>query len=333
METNFFSKESLFNFEDKLMRESGKVPLYVDIHPSGICNQHCRWCIGVNKGLSSDFLSRTVMMRVVDEAKDMGVKCLVFDGFYGDPLMNPNTIDVMDKAIGLGMSVGLGTNGSLIGLGDDVLINLTYIRISLDSCRNDVYNLLKNTEGKQADHIINNVKNLLSLKKRKNKSVRVGLSFLLQPETANDIEGAVLLGKSMGVDHIQFKIDLCNNDLSLSRIQESIDRSRKHSDMSFSVFSDIFITKPRYKKCFIPYLIPVIGSDGQVYTCCECSDRQDRSYGNVYQQSLQDIWRGQRKKKVADSINGEECEVCSRHNWRINNFVNEKDQYRNQLIS
>jgi len=274
--------------------------------------------------LLSGFLEGSAMFEIVDSAQDMRVQCLVFDGFYGDPLLNPDTMNAIEQAVERNMSVGLGTNGLLLDENKNKkLVNLTYIRVSLDTYRNDVYNLLKDTEGKLADQIVSNVRHLVELKKQLNKKIRIGLSFLLQLETVDEIEQIIVFSKEIGVDHIQFKVDLCDNILDLDRIQKKVNEGRKHESDSFSIFSDIFIPGERKEKCFVPYFIPVIGPDGGVYTCCEYSYREDKSYGNIHRQSFQDIWFGQRKLDVVNSIDGRQCDVCSRHNWRINNFVNE----------
>jgi radical SAM protein with 4Fe4S-binding SPASM domain len=325
MKYNFLEKDFLFNYEKFLSYTDLSVPFFVDISPSGLCNLHCRWCIGVNKKISSCFLDRDKMFDIIENSKKMKIPCIVFDGFYGDPLLNVNTMDAIKLAIDYDFSVGLGTNGLLLDSSMmNTLVNLTYIRISLDSHKNEKYNLLKNTNGQNVDNIVKSVCELVQLKKKLNKKIRIGFSFMLQEETIDDIEDMILFSKEIGVDLVQFKIDLCNNILNMSDIKKRIDYCKKYADNNFVVFSDIFNTDDRHKKCFVPYVIYVIGPDGNAYTCCECSDRLNRSYGNIYNESFSDIWFGQKKKNIVDAIDGTLCEVCSRHNWRINNFFNDK---------
>jgi radical SAM protein with 4Fe4S-binding SPASM domain len=321
----------MFDYEKTLMGESmnltERIPLYVDINPSGKCSQHCRWCIGINKNIPPCCLDREVLIRLIDDIHGMNIPCVVFDGFYGDPLLNENTLEAMDRAMNYGISVGLGTNGVLLDRkAMETVVHSTYIRISLDSYRNDIYNLFKGTKGKMADQVVDNVRNLVELKYSLGKKTRIGLSFMLQKENIEDLEFFSFLSKNLGVDYIQFKLAFCyENGFDISKTKRDIENCRKKfATDKFSIFSDLQVTEKREKRCFIPYFIPVIGPDGNVYTCCENSYREDYSYGNIRENSLSDIWFGQKKKDVTDGINASKCEVCSRHNWRINNFVNKE---------
>ena len=324
--SNFLNGKFNYEFllEESIQKGEG-LPLYVDIHPSGQCNQSCRWCIGIKKKMPACFLSEDKMVGIIDEIRELGVRCVVFDGFYGDPLLNKYTIESIYKAIFYKMSVGLGTNGLLLQENImSVLVDLEYIRISLDSYDNEVYNSLKGVTGNNVDQIVRNVDYLIQLKRRLNKRNRIGISFMLQQENIGNIMEVSELSKKLGVDYIQFKVALGErNDFDLLEIRDQIENSkRKYSDEKFSIFSDLFVTDKRFSRCFAPYFIPVIGPDGNVYTCCECTGRSDRSYGNVYEERLSDIWFGQRKNQLVEKIDSAECEICSRHNWRINNFVN-----------
>jgi MoaA/NifB/PqqE/SkfB family radical SAM enzyme len=312
-----FLRKGDFNFERELSRlddidvvVSGKsiIPLYADISPSGQCNQRCLWCVGKSK---QEFLSFDVMNKLIDELHLLKVDGIVLDGSCGEPLLNLHTVDVGVKATEYDMCVGLGTNGTLLGNYDLTKVsNFTYIRISIDAATSSTYGLLKKVDGSIFNEIIKNVDILTNIKMRFNKSIRIGFSFILRIENMKEIHRIAEISSNLGVDYLQFKTE--NNKNCDFEMMQCVNYA-KNSFPNINIYLEAF--RPVVaNKCFIQYLIPAIGADGNVYTCCENESNSHFSFGNIYSRSFEDIWFSDR------DLDTEQCYICSRHNYRINKF-------------
>lgn len=319
-------------------------PLFVEIHPSGKCNNNCRWCRGESGKKTPHFapslLDEKVLLRLIDELHGLGVKGLLFDGYYGEPLLNPATVSAMRKAIDLEMQVGLGTNGRLLDSSvREVAVYANYVRVSLDVGSNEMYNLLKGTKGKPFNRIIGNLTELAKLKRERKTKVRIGVSFIIQPENVSEIISITEKVKSIGADDIQFKLAMA--DLLGRLTREQVDTAYQHLETAKTRYSTekfsviIMQTKkeaikemttsisPDYDVCYPHHLMSVIGPEGNVYPCCEHTDRPGESFGNVNKSSFAEIWSGKRKQEVMGSINPSiDCPICSRYNARINRLLN-----------
>ncbi len=353
---NFFNLgEAQFRYEQQLVShhldllekiikgEPVPVPLFVEIHPSGVCDNECRWCRGISGKKAPNFapqmLSKDVMSKLINELHLLGVRGLLFDGYYGEPLLNPATISNMREALNLGFQVGLGTNGKLLDeKAREVAVYANYVRISLDVGSNDMHNLLKRTTGKPFDVIICNLKKLIKLKKERQTKLRVGISFLIQPENISQIEAIIKKAKRIGVDYIQFKLTMgdpigkLTQDQIVDAYQKLENAKIKYSASEFDVvmmqskeeaIKEVVSSGiPDFKVCYIHQLMSVIGPDGNIYPCCEHTDRPPEAFGNINEDSFSNIWFGEKKTKVMSSIiPPKNCTICSRYNTRVNRFM------------
>jgi len=329
--------------ENILKGESVPPPLFVEIHPSGNCNLVCRWCRGPSGNKIPDFpasmLSLDVLERLIDELSRLGVKGVLFDGYYGDPLLNPHTIPAMKKAVELEMQVSLGTNGTLLRQSVwQVAAQLTYVRISLDVASSATHNLLKGTRGSPFEAILKNLSGLVAVKRKQKTNVRIGISYLLQPENISEIGSITEKAKSLGVDHVQFKLTLSDpmGRLTMAQIdtayQQLAEAQKKYSCKDFRItvmqskqeaVEEMTVpSSPDWDRCYAHYLMAVVGPEGNVYPCCEHTDRSWESFGNIKEQSFEEIWFGKRKHDtMACLCPSQDCTVCSHYNTRINRFL------------
>lgn len=79
------------------------------------------------------------------------------------------------------------------------------------------------------------------------------------------------------------------------------------------------MTKETFKPNFCngPKFYSTISYDGEVYPCWRMWGKgKEFSYGNIYEKTFEEIWRGERRKKIEELINtippsGAECVVCN----------------------
>src|SRR5262249_44850910 len=64
--------------------------------------------------------------------------------------------------------------------------------------------------------------------------------------------------------------------------------------------------KQPYRKCFWPWLSMTVDADGSVYPCgCQFAVNGWKPYGNLREQSLEEIWNGERYVETRRFLSGE----------------------------
>jgi Fe-coproporphyrin III synthase len=98
------------------------------------CNLKCLHCYAqATAGPAQDELSHQAALDLLRDLKDFGAPVVLFSG--GEPLLRPDLLELVDRAVGHGMRAVISTNGTLISrdlawrLKD---LGLSYVGISLD---------------------------------------------------------------------------------------------------------------------------------------------------------------------------------------------------------
>jgi sulfatase maturation enzyme AslB (radical SAM superfamily) len=244
-----------------------KVALYSDIivppyeiliHPSGICNLKCQWCIGGNvptkyktannnlKCLPTKLTDPSKMEKLIkniisykkkveikkngkNTTKEFRVERVQFSGIVGEPLIAKESIK---KAIQLltskGIKVGIFTNATLIDKElIDELLKISYINISLDAGTPSSYAKMKYGGARDGEKmfykVIDNIKNLVKARNDSEFSqLKINASYVLYPDNYKDIYTAAKLLKKAGIDTLRMKQDNSGkNLLSEDEIKEA----------------------------------------------------------------------------------------------------------------
>jgi radical SAM protein with 4Fe4S-binding SPASM domain len=97
--------------EVKEARETGKI-LSIDLELTKRCNFNCIYCYADGGKPNPEELSLDEIKDVLDQAKGLGAKKVTITG--GEPMTRPDFWEVVEYARGIGLSVNLYTNGSLV---------------------------------------------------------------------------------------------------------------------------------------------------------------------------------------------------------------------------
>jgi len=84
--------------------------LYMQI--SRRCNLRCAMCGHEVWKSNSGFMEMDVFDRILDQAQANGIKTLHILSGQGEPMLHPHVFDMLEKAVGMGFSVGIVTNGT-----------------------------------------------------------------------------------------------------------------------------------------------------------------------------------------------------------------------------
>ncbi len=133
------------------------------------------------------------------------MKSLAFYGATGEPLLNPNSSDIIRflKKRNPEIVLSVNTNGLLLtdrNIKAMVEVGFDDVLISIHSASKKVYQYLL---GGNYDNLIKNIGKLMKERREKaKKKPRIGLTFALNKINANDVIKYPELGKKLGVDYI-----------------------------------------------------------------------------------------------------------------------------------
>ena len=313
------------------------VPIHAEISPTSLCNQKCRFCYRDFDGHKADTLKRDVFLGLMKSLAAAGVKSVLLAG-DGEPLVNKATTEAILLGKGSGLDVALNTNGVLLKeeISQKILPSLTWLRFSIMSANSVNYAKI---HGVKADHLkqaLENIKRCVEIKKKDDLKVTLGIQQVLLNENGRDIYEAAKLSKEIGVDYYVLKpfskhplntYD-CAGDLH-TRFEDEFKKAEGLSDEGFKViirrktFSDR--GEREYDRCLgVPFIVQ-IGADGGVYSCCPFFGNERFLFGNVNQNSFEEILTGEKRKDIIKYITEnvdvhKECMTYCRHH-QINKFL------------
>ena len=325
--------------------EGGNPPPYeLEIQTSPYCNVSCSHCIGRECGRLKGSIGKFEIDRLeemIDDFEDgslFRIETIKFCGLTGEPLTNPYTAYALEKFSRKNKEVKLFTNG--MGLENidysgrsnlESILCIDHLNLSLDAGCDET---LKAIKGPRADYntIFRGVRGLAE--RRKGRKPEIAISFVIGKNNYGDIERATYDAKKVGADIVRFKInimDRLDDGLSL-KIIEHLGRAKELEDSKFKVISihseeeikgekpEIFGEKDSVS-CYTSALWGCVGSDFQFYPCGHSCHPGAKPYGNLYVNTLNEIWNSDCRKDLRKCLPGEGCFVCSPFSLRANEFL------------
>ncbi|MCM2325321.1 MAG: radical SAM protein, partial [Candidatus Woesearchaeota archaeon] len=271
--------------------------------------------------------------------KEAGALAITFTG-GGDPLVNKNTLDVIEYAKSIGLDVALITNGLALDAEKcrRLLKICTWIRISVDADDAKTY-LKTHGVGENAwNKMLENAKTLVAIKKATDSECTIGVGYLTMPETIdkNKMMTFVKLFKEIGADYSQFRPVMPRweeskevmNDESLQIIEECVKEATEEYDVLYSKPKYELMKKPRadwrpYGICLGVNFTTVIAADKKVYVCCHHRGVEKYCLGDLSNESFAKIW--ERRQTTFENIDFKDCPYFCRNNpfniilWDIKN--------------
>lgn len=296
----------------KILRGEIVGPMMLEIHPTNAtCIYRCKmciWCGGENKidpishfYKTEKLLTVNKWFKILEEAKNLGTKQVVFSG-GGETLLSQTMIkSVLDKANSIGLETMIYTNGrTLYNVNQTLLnsiLNSTWLRISLHSATPEIYSKIINRPLKANDleFVLNGIHKIVSLNKQTKGKLKIGIGIVLQELNYTEITNITKLCSNLKIDFLDIRVDCIGVTKKLSKYQyeqmlESLRELRTNVEagqLEFKIsFADdlliamdqwtqIELTRP--KRCLIPLIRPAIDPFGIVGSCDSIGEPYTRS--------------------------------------------------------
>lgn len=324
------------------------LPRSIYIEPTSRCNELCQQCPRTLLSREEDRdLTFDEFRSIVDQFPVL--ERVVLHGL-GEPLLNKDLPRMVRYLKERGTYVLFNSNGTLLNeKRGQALIDagLDEYRLSMDGSTREGYARVR---GVDAFHKIwRNVRHFVNLQQAQDATKpALSLWFTAMRENLHEMPALVELASSAGIREIYmqrlvyFAEGLAQEKQSLFRrsseeelaiVKQTEELCREHgitfraagSATPFESITRDFGSRP-WSGCSRPYTLTYITSSGNVLSCCFApfGHRSAREYheervlGNIFQESLEQIWRGERYEAFRRAFESEHparhCSQCGL-NW------------------
>lgn len=301
---------------EEIMANGIPLPVSVTVDSTNLCNLSCDFCHYAKfRKEEKKTVSPDDLMWLADALPELGVMSVCYSG-GGEPFAHPFAGEFIRLLKDNGLAVGTITNGVLIdNFLDDIMYSCRWIGISVDAGFDSTYEKIKGATNRDFHRVIDNIQ-MLSKKRKNNKSPSIGFKFLIHPLNYSELYKAVNLAYDIGVD--DFHARPCYNpgmkwepemiDVVLQQIFEA--QTMFNSD-DFHVYGvthkfDSEFKKKVIKKCEItPIAGLTFAADGYCYVCCDLRGEKMGRLCKWY--DILDVWGSDKHKRVLKKIKPKKC--------------------------
>jgi MoaA/NifB/PqqE/SkfB family radical SAM enzyme len=323
-------------------------PITMEIDPTNACNEKCIWCCWKEHRMDNTTMSKDLIERIIRNLAAVKVKGLIWTG-GGEPLLNKHTPYGISLARSLGLGNGIFTNGICMtaDIIPTIVENCEWARISLGAATPETFMKCHRSNGKNAFcDIVDNVRELVRVKKELKSSIAIGLSMMVHPENYHELYMEARMAKELGVDYFQgkplnqngsenvwwwknevvplFKKAKSEFEDETFKILTAQYTQDKYGDEGSQFISNITpslnVAKEEKDKCYVHNFVTAVTADGNVAFCKNLRDKPQYRIGNLKDRIMEEIYNGERRRQISSRINSEGCSSFCQ-NGRLNQML------------
>lgn len=318
----------LVNSWDDWEKARDVYPIYVEISPVGACNHRCVFCACDYIGYKPLLMDVEMLRRRLPEMGNLGVKSIGYAG-EGEPLLHKQINEIIRLTVESGIDAAITTNATVMN--DEFIVQslprIAWLKASVNAGTPATYARIHGTKERDFHKAIDNLARAARHKRESGLSCTLGAQSVLLPENADEMGALAKICSEIGLDYLVVKpysqhlfshntaydgIDYAPF-LALKKELETYNRPgfqvvfREHTMRKFAE-SETY----RYKRCLsTPFLWSYVMTDGRVYGCSAYLEDDRFEYGNLNEQTFQEIWQGDKRREnfryVADGMDIREC--------------------------
>lgn len=284
-------------------------PVTMDVAWTRQCNAACVFCAAQTQANDGGGrITKQNALDYLDDAAEIGVKgvSLISDG---ESTVVPWYEESIEHAAKRGIKIGIGSNGVRLKrpLLERILPSVSYLRFNISAGTRERYKQIMGLRDRDYDHVIQNIKDAVDIKRKNGLSVNINIQLVLMPDMADQIMPFAKLGKELRPDYAIIKH--CADDRfgtlgvdykKYDPLYETLHDAESLSDESFRVvvkWSRLQDEgKRKYSRCYAtPFLLQMSGS-GLIAPCGQMfAEHYKRVHiGNITKKRFRDIWASDR---------------------------------------
>jgi len=261
-----------------------RFPVHIDVEINSNCNYRCIFCPHGTGEMRNDMpmMSEQTAKRILDELADNKVYSIKLN-WRGEPALHPKLAEITAYAKKKGIKeVQINTNGFLFDekkIRDLILAGIDRVIFSLDATTPEVYSKIR--IGGDYNRVVENIKTFDRIRKElKRKKPFLRVQMVRTQLNKHQVDDYQKMWKNI-VDDI--------------RITDVTNRGQGDSLMVGDQVSVGRVCCPQ------PWQRMIISCEGNVLMCC--SDWFEKyPLGNIKENSLKEIWNGERLKLVRKKL-------------------------------
>lgn len=322
----------------KWLKGENIYPIEIEISPSGICNHRCVFCAVDYVGYKPRFLDKDVILRDIRHMSKKGLKSVICSG-EGEPFLNQNMPDMANSIKACGVDVAVSTNGVLFTKEkmQECLGAFTWVRYSVASMKQDLYDKIQRGKEGDLEEVRTNLAEAVRIKKEKSLGTTLGVQCLLLPDNKDYVVDMAKELRDIGVDYFTVKpysqhLHSENSyDVDYGEMLEMEKELQTYATDDFSVYFRANAMKKMhrekcYKQCLgLPFMTH-IDSAGNVWPCVAHIGAEGFCYGNIMEQTFEEIWEGKQRQEVMQKLGQMDINKVCREACRldeINKYLDE----------
>ena len=301
-------------------------PLHIEVGITNKCNHRCIQCTLNWINHKNDSIDSAAFLKVLNEAASLGVKSIYFAG-EGEPTLHKGLGMFVKTAYNLGMKVALSTNGSCLPTLESTLPYLSWLRFSVDAASGETFAKIHGVPDTEFGKVLSNIRSCVETVKQGGYGVQIGVQTLLMPENIKEIETLAYLIRDMGVHNFQVKPAHCHPKSSYQiktyqYLQEGMQNMLE--ELNSETFTTVVRVKSlerldqkrTYEECHAFNFYCLIDACGNVTPCNIFYGEKDYIFGNIYENSLANIWISDRKRMIIEKITRFGHSLCGEYRCR-----------------
>ncbi len=291
-------------------------PLSVEISPSSACNHRCLFCSFDYLDYRPIFLDHDLIIKNLKEMTEKGLKSVVLAG-QGEPLLNPQTPELIEEIRSLGLDIGMSTNGVLFKkeFSARCLRLLKWVRFSLNAGSSETHQLIHKGTSNDFDIVLRNIADAVEEKRRKKLGTTIGVQLLLIPENADEVLQLAVKLKDIGVDYFTVKpyyqhpnsINVRGKTFDEKWCRKLQDKLQTLTDASYQIYfrmhtmTKLLKEKP-YNICRALPFWTCIDAEANVWSCLSHIGNINYLYGNLKEKNFVEIWESEQRQEILKKI-------------------------------
>lgn len=320
------------------LRGDNIYPIEIEISPSGTCNHRCVFCAVDYVGYQPVFLDKGTILRDISYISKKGLKSVICSG-EGEPFLNKDMPDIANGIKLCGVDVAMSTNGVLFTKDkiEECLGAFSWVRYSIASMEHDSYSRIQQGKDGDLEKVRENLSEAVRFKRNNQLKTTLGVQCLLLPDNAGQLLHMAKVLREIGVDYLAIK-PYSQHKYSRNKFdidyEEMLDLEKQLSECATERFAIYFraaaMKKMHHEKCYkqcqgLPFMTH-IDAKGNVWPCVAHIGVKEFCYGNIYEQSFEQIWEGRKRQEIMEQLNqlniNEVCREACRLD-EINKYLDE----------
>lgn len=304
-------------------------PINAEISLAGACNHRCIFCAVDYMGYEPKVLSKSITHDRFQEMQLKGLKSVLFAG-TGEPLLNKDAPDIINDTKMMGVDTALSTNGVLFtdDIAKECMEALSWIRFSTSAATESTYKKIHCGKDGDLERVFTNIYNAAQIKQKKQLKTILNVQIVMIPENIDEVVLLAKKVKELGADQFLVK-SFGWQPLSSSDLKKEIDRTTYYDNQEEivqeleqlnnknfrAVYRSNRMSKPKIGKCYTEcYAMPFhtnIDANGDVWPCCILIGMRDMCFGNIYENTFEEIWEGKQRENIIKKLTKMKLSECT----------------------